>query len=115
MSGAIRRATPLLCFKPRAPKSDRGIEGEWPTAVNGTDNRMRTGRIPLWSVAILLFAHCFIAMVTLPEFHALGQTEFQQYLDKTIALSAASKEAVQMELIKGRWNGQYGENLAERT
>src|SRR5437870_5804092 len=58
---------------------------------------MKTGRFLLWSVALLLAVHSFIAMGTLPEFHALSQAEFQQHLDRISVLSSASKDAVQME------------------
>src|SRR6266481_1622003 len=76
---------------------------------------MKTGRFLLWSVALLLVVHCIIAMVTFPEFHVVDHVEFQEHLDKISTLSSNSKEVIQMELIKGRWNGQYGENLAELT
>lgn len=77
---------------------------------------MKTTAALLWLIVLfLLLAHVFIAMTTLPEFTVLDQTAFQKHVDKLVTLDANAKETLQMDLIKGRWNGQYGKSLAERT
>ena len=76
---------------------------------------MKGQQILLWLLAILVALHTFTTMVTYPEFHVLEHTEFQKLQNKVSMLDSDSKKEVNMELIKGKWNGQYGKNLAERT
>ena len=73
---------------------------------------MKIERWLLWLMVLLIAFHCFITMVTAPEFRVLSPSKIQELVSP---LSPDQKGLVQKELMMARWSGLYAQNLADRT
>ena len=73
---------------------------------------MKSQRIILWLIALLIVYSCYITMETFPEFHVLSPAKMQEIVGQ---LGGNSKRVVAEELVAARWSGENAQFLANSS